>query len=97
MRYVLAATGIPSDWRHGDRKDNRPGYAVKGVFNPARVRPDWKILAAAGVRPIYDNSVTGPYSDPFPILTGARWVPEAAGKGTSRQTLHEWAHRQVSG
>lgn len=96
MRSILGATGVPADFGSGTGQGKRPGYNVHGVFNPARPRPDWQLLVSTGVRPLFDNTVTGRYSDPFPILTGARWVPEAVAKGASQQDLIGWNHKQVN-
>lgn len=95
MRSILGATGVPESFGRGPDQGNRPGYAVKGVLNPARPRPDWKRLVQAGVRPIFDNSVTGPYSDPFPILTGSRFDPASMMKAP-RSALADFEHREVN-
>lgn len=91
MKSILEASGVPQGWGFGSNQGDRPAYAVKGAFNPARVRPDW--AQKTDPRPIFPHNASGPFADPFPILTGAAYVPDPIMKAP-KSAVHDYYHRE---
>jgi hypothetical protein len=84
VESILKATGINSD------QAGLPAHQIHSLRQMVRVNPFWRQEA----RPIFDHNASGPYADPFPILTGANTQIAVNRKGPSEQDIEAYRHRR---
>ncbi len=87
MQRILDASGmkkLPKD------QSGLPAHQIHSQRQTWRINPFWRQEA----RPIFPRNATGPYAEPFPILTGANHSRLLSDKGTSRQNIAAYNHKR---